>query len=320
LQGELAELRSLVEADIDFAEEPIEFISAQALCANIEALHQCITDMLASARAAERIDTLPQVLLLGLPNAGKSTLLNRLSGIDRAIASAVAGATRDLLTAPASFGGVAALLVDSAGWDEHGDEISTAAGERSMQAAQSADVVCLVVDASQTPDAERFARITQRVSPGILAANKLDLLDAAAQRRRERELAALVGNAHPTSLVDSAHPAHLGHAEIVWMSALAGTGVEALRSAIAARLASDESAGDDVQIALSASQRTSLSDAAEALGRARKEAAGADEWLNVAELVAADLGDAQDALGELTGEVTTEDLLARIFSSFCIGK
>ncbi|HRX85356.1 MAG TPA: tRNA modification GTPase [Phycisphaerae bacterium] len=302
-QDELAQLRSLVEADIDFAEEPIDFITPTELAARVGTLRARLLAILTATRAGERIDVLPRVLLMGLPNAGKSTLLNRLSGINRAIASAVAGTTRDLLTAPARFGDVEALLIDSAGWDDAPDELVSAATGQSETAARQADVVCLVVDAASPPEPAALAKLlAQAAAPPLVIANKCDLL-AAGQRRPERL---------PVP--------ELATAEFVWVSALTGEGMDALSHAVERRLASESHAGDEVTTALSARQRAALGEAAEALARCVATAEQADDLLDVAELIAVDLCEAQDALAELTGAVTTEDLLGRIFASFCIGK
>ena len=106
----LAELLALVEADIDFAEEPIEFLTPPELCARLGEVSSQLEGLRTSAPSVERFDVLPRILLLGPPNAGKSSLMNRLSGIPRAICEAVAGTTRDILSAPISLGHGEAIL------------------------------------------------------------------------------------------------------------------------------------------------------------------------------------------------------------------
>jgi len=301
-QSELADLRALVEADIDFAEEPIDFITPDEFTRRVRALLTRLTGLLDTARDQERFDALPRVLLLGLPNAGKSTLLNRLAGIDRAIASAVAGTTRDLLTAPARFGEVETLLIDSAGIGDSADDIAAAGGRRALAAAAHADVVCLVFDGADPPTRrEVHPLLVATAACRLIVANKQDLVAASAQ----------------STITVQWHAAY--GAAPLWISALTGEGVPELRSAIAERLHSDHRA-DDFGIALSTHQRMVLQEAAEALARALDTAASAAETLDVAELLAVDLREAQDALAAFTGAVTTEDLLSRIFSAFCIGK
>jgi len=113
----LADLLALIEAEIDFAEEPIQFVTLADAAATLDAVGADIEELLAQAPSAERLDMLPEVLLIGRPNVGKSTLLNRLSGVDRVIASAVAGTTRDVVTSPLMVPGGEVLLQDSAGLD-----------------------------------------------------------------------------------------------------------------------------------------------------------------------------------------------------------
>jgi tRNA modification GTPase len=300
-QDELTDLRALVEADMDFAEEPIDFIQPAELSARLGQLQLGLEALATTAQSRDAVETLPRVLLLGPPNAGKSTLFNRLSGVDRAIASAVAGTTRDILSACAVFGGIDVLLLDSAGIDDADDLIARISRERSTDAARSVDLVCYVHDAEQPPPADQARASLPAGVPVLAVANKIDLLAADEIRRPE---ALPVADA-------------LGYYPI---SARTGAGVAALRSGIAECLSAEHRAQDDVQLALSARQRAALAQTADALARCRSTADQTDDLLDVAEFLAADLREAADALAELTGAVTTEDLLGRIFGSFCIGK
>lgn len=300
---QLAELCALVEADIDFAEEPIDFISAGELAQRVERLRGGIDALIRSAARAERLDTLPHVLLLGAPNAGKSTLFNALTGFDRAIASAVAGTTRDILAEPVRVGRSEIMLLDGAGIDDDPDEILRHARQRALDAAAHVDLVCLVVDASNPVDTHsvRSLKASAGAATLILAA-KSDAADPVEIRERCCRLS------------------ETGCGEVLVVSALTGTGLDELRTHIRGKLFDDGTAAEPAGTVLSARQRESLAQADAALRRCTETARETDSVLDVAELLAADLRDALDALAAITGAVTTEDILGRIFASFCIGK
>ncbi|MGB2985991.1 MAG: GTPase, partial [Phycisphaerae bacterium] len=152
-RSELAELVALVEADIDFSEEPIDFITPDALRDRLDKIAEQLQQLLEGATSAERFDVLPHILLFGAPNAGKSSLMNRLSGTSRAICTAAAGTTRDILSAPIKVGRGEAILLDAAGvdvWDRlpsrSEDEIIVEACARTLATAEQVDLVCVVVD------------------------------------------------------------------------------------------------------------------------------------------------------------------------------
>jgi tRNA modification GTPase len=321
-QSDLADLRALVEADIDFAEEPIDFIDPAHLRERVNGLRDQLHTLIASSADAAQVDTLPRVLLFGPPNVGKSSLMNRLTGIDRAIASAVAGTTRDLLSAPTHFDGIEAIVLDSAGVDESEDIVITAGRTRAIEARETAQVVCQVIDAktaiqnraapvrkrTEGQKAEVQSESTKADRTHLIVINKIDLQSPEERHQLGSEFNAPDGNAtNPSSLT-------------CLVSALTGEGIRELQSAIADQLTADTSAGDDTTLALSAHQRQALSTAVQSLARCEEITITTDDLLDVAEFLALELREAQDALAELTGAVTTEDLLGRIFSSFCIGK
>ncbi len=307
LRDDLGQLLALVEADIDFAEEPVEFISAPLLKERLAALGDQLRNLLAGARAAETLDRLPHVLLLGPPNAGKSSLMNRLSGMPRAICAAVAGTTRDILAAPIRIGRGEAILLDSAGVDDSPDEILAQARELTLATAEQVDLVCFVVDAAAAPVSigatlSPWASPARGLPKSVVAANKCDLLSG---DRRTCALASL------SSL-------HLG--PVVAASAVEDGGIDDLRAALADALASTDTTTLGEAVLISERQRIAITEAADALHRATELAQDARETIDCAELVAFELREALDALGAVTGAVTTDDLLAHVFANFCIGK
>jgi tRNA modification GTPase len=302
----LAGLLGLVEADIDFAEEPIEFITPAALRGQLSELAREIEDLQHQAESTERFEVLPTILLVGRPNAGKSCLMTALSGLDRAICSAVAGTTRDILSAPIKLGSIEAMLLDAAGLHDDADELIRQAQQRVLSTAEHVDLLCLVVDLAEEPDEAAFHCLRSvRATPCVLAANKIDLLDHA---ESERRAARLVGTAPPS--VKGVYP----------VSALWGTGLDSLRQVMAEQLGDRDDLAEDKAIALSARHRRALQTAGAALARAVSEAKAIGATIDRADVLAFELREALDALGEIIGEVTTDDLLGTVFANFCIGK
>jgi tRNA modification GTPase len=295
----LVDLLALVEAEIDFVEESIGFVTTPDALAVMRTAQKSVSGIVASAVAAERIETLPEVVILGPPNAGKSTLFNRLTGMDRAIRSSVAGTTRDLLRAPVSLPGGEVMLCDSAGVESADPSgsltpLDRLAGAASWRAAQSADLCLIVVDAAREPEATLRgleAQLAGRAAIAVL--NKSDRLAGVP-----------IMHAFPFVLV----------------SAIAGEGVAALVDEMNEILFSQVRGRAGDVMALTARQLQSLAEARDALGRGIELLEGSAHVGDCAELLAIELRDAIQALSLLLGEVTTEDLLGRIFARFCIGK
>lgn len=303
VRDELAEVLALVEADIDFAEEPIEFITPAALHRRLAALKNSLADMLNSAVSAERFDALPHILLFGPPNVGKSSLMNRLSGTPRSICAAAAGTTRDILSAPIRIGRGEAILLDTAGVDRSDDEIIAAARAMVFSAAERVDLVCVVVDGSDPNDEHLFDVVRSlSVDKTIVVANKTDLLD--------------VGEAENVRRRVEAH----GLGPVCLVSALTGGGLDELRAVLAECVATDSTTTLGDSILISERQGRAIHEAAEALGRAIGLSASVRETVDCADVLAFELREALEALGTVTGTVTTEDLLSQVFARFCIGK
>lgn len=303
---ELADLLSLVEGAMDFADEPIEFITAIELQRRLKSVQEALRSTAAAGLRAERWGQLAHVVLAGEPNAGKSSLLNRLTGLDRAICAPMAGTTRDVLSAPLELESVECLLIDVAGLTEpqEADALHAQVQAAARQAVEHADLMLLVVDAGQSPAAEGLGWSVEpeASAPRIIVANKCDLLSADRRAALEVDLRRQTGG------------------RVCLVSAATGEGCDTLKTEIERALSGRPVDVHDASIALMAEHRDALDRALDALDLAIRLAAEHDEALTNAELVAVELHTAAEALGTLVGQEDTEDLLGRIFSRFCIGK
>jgi tRNA modification GTPase len=287
------ELRTYVEAAIDFPEEEIDFLADRELAERFEAMRDHFAGVLASARQGRLLREGMVVVIAGRPNAGKSSLLNRLAGYDAAIVTPVPGTTRDVVRERIHLDGMPLHVLDTAGLRHGGDVVEEEGIRRAQAEMQRADRVLFVIDVVEDPQGtavrEERARLPADV-PVTLVFNKCDLA-----------VGLPVGDE-----VDG--PARF------MISALTGAGLPELRAHLKACMGYQSVDGG----AISARKRH-----LEALSRAREHTEEASRLLTerrAGELVAEELRAAQLALNEITGEFTTEDLLGRIFSGFCIGK
>lgn len=286
---QLLHLRIHVEAAIDFADEPLDTLGGSQVRRGVSEVRE---QLLALRQAAERGRKLRDglhVVLLGPPNAGKSSLLNALAGSERAIVTDIAGTTRDVLRETIRIDGLELTLVDTAGLREGGDAIEREGMRRAEAETRQADLALVVLDATD-PQAglDAVAQALADVPQRLLIHNKADLLPA--------------------------WPGDAGD-DRVWVSARTGQGLEALHTRLA--LLAGQGAGEAMGGEFSARERHV---AAIALAQEHLELAAAELEHDVLELAAEQLRLAHDALGEITGRMTADDLLGKIFSSFCIGK
>jgi tRNA modification GTPase len=305
LDEAVTRLRIWTEAAIDFPEEEIDFLADTRLRDELERVRAALEALLHEARQGQRLRDGLHVVILGAPNAGKSSLLNALAGSDRAIVTAIPGTTRDVLREAVRVAGVELTLADTAGLRDTRDAIEAEGVRRARAELARADLALLVIDGSLAPEAQArdraaLARECPPTLPHLWIEAKRDLapFDAGAG-------SAAASPARPVGAM-SIPPTTLQ------VSALTGAGVDALRHELARR-AGAGSAG-----AFSARARhvaaLELAAAHLALGA---EALGAQR---AGELLAEELRLAHQALGDITGQTTVDDLLGRIFGEFCIGK
>ncbi len=294
LQSLLTELRAYVEAAIDFPDEEVDFLSAPVIELKLARLSEGFDEIMAAAAQGALLREGLTVVIAGKPNAGKSSLLNRLAGDEVAIVTAAPGTTRDVLRQHLHLDGLPLNLIDTAGLRHAADAAEAEGIRRARSEMARADRVLYVLDASRVDAGSQalLAAELDELPPGVPVTwvfNKIDLTGAA-------------------SRITDAAPVR------VFLSALTGEGIGLLRAHLKA------SAGyRDADSGALAARRRHL----DALERARALVAAAVQTQgrnHAFELFAEDLRLAQRALGEITGEFTSEDLLGAIFGSFCIGK
>jgi tRNA modification GTPase len=287
------ELRTYVEAAIDFPEEEIDFLADRELGERFAALADHFAAVLQSARQGRLLREGMTVVIAGRPNAGKSSLLNRLAGYDAAIVTPIAGTTRDVVRVPLHLDGMPLHVLDTAGLRTGGDLVEEEGMRRAQAEMRRADRVLFVIDAAADPYAAAYTEERARLPPEVpvtLVFNKRDLAQGL-----------------PLADTVSGPPRLL-------LSALTGEGLDDLRAHLKACMGYQTVEGGEIT-----ARRRHL----EALARAHalcEEAARQLTERRAGELVAEELRAAQQALSEITGEFTTEDLLGRIFAGFCIGK
>lgn len=297
LTEKLIQLRIYVEAAIDFPEEEIDFLADGHVLGLLDGVRENLSTVLREAGQGALLRDGMTVVIAGRPNAGKSSLLNALAGREAAIVTEIAGTTRDVLREHIHIDGMPLHVVDTAGLRDTDDHVEKIGVERALKAIEEADRVLLVVDATAAESADPFA----------LWPEFLDSRPDPAKVTLIRNKADLSGDA--VDLQTSAD----GHVTLN-LSARSGEGLELLREHLKACMGYEQTA----ESSFSARRRhlEALRQASSHLehGRSQLTLAGAGE------LLAEDLRHAQQALGEITGAFSSDDLLGRIFSSFCIGK
>lgn len=282
----LIELRALIEASFDFPDEDIDFIEAADARGRLERLLQGVDAVRTAARQGALLREGLNVVLIGQPNVGKSSLLNRLAGFEAAIVTEIAGTTRDTVRETILLEGIPLHVIDTAGLRATADPVERIGIERTWKAVENADIALLLVDARHGIGPDEAAILARLPTiPRLTIHNKID---------ETGELARVSEDGKE-----------------IWLSAKYGDGIDLLRDCLL-QLAGWQAMGEDVFIARARHL--------EALQRAAMHLAHAKQRYLELELFAEELRLAQEALSSLTGEFTPEDLLGEIFGRFCIGK
>ena len=298
LRMRLLSLLAHLEAGIDFVEEDITFIGRDELAQSLRDTFEEIQKMLSTARAGRLLRDGMRVVILGPPNVGKSSLLNRCLKEQRAIVTDVPGTTRDLLEEQVVWDGRLLTFVDTAGLRDSTDVVEQEGIRRARAAEAEADVVLHMFDAKELLPHPQVTSLRDHGEQEILVVNKMDLLDEIAGQQ----------------LIETLRRSTT--CEIIPISVQTGCGFQHLQERLLARLSHGSPEASDGVMVSNGRHRSALERAAVATGEAITSIRGRME----PECVAVDLREAADALGEITGAITTDEVLGKIFSEFCIGK
>jgi len=291
-------LRIYVEAAIDFPEEEIDFLADGKVAEDLAVLLEQVTTILAEAQQGTIMRDGMKVVIAGRPNAGKSSLLNALAGREAAIVTAIEGTTRDVLREHIHIDGMPLHIIDTAGLRDSSDEVEQIGISRAWEEIRQADRILLMVDATTTDKTEPheiwpdFIDQLPANAPVTVIRNKVDLSGEAVGIRAEPEQSA----------------------PVIRLAAKGSEGLEVLRDHLKQCMGFVTTTEGGFL-----ARRRHL----DALERARDsllQGQGQLEGFGAGELLAEDLRAAQDSLGEITGQLTPDELLGKIFSSFCIGK
>jgi tRNA modification GTPase len=289
LQDKLTSLRVFVEAALDFPDEEIDFIGESDIGERLLELDRDLENLMEEANQGRLLRDGITIAIIGLPNAGKSSLLNAMAGRDTAIVTDIPGTTRDVLRESISLDGLPVHVADTAGIREAGDVVEAEGVRRARTAVAQADLALLVLDGTLAPESQEALR--EEVPAGtryITVHNKIDLSGVAAGTDPDKQQA--------------------------FISAKTGEGLAELTSMIR------DIVGLTAQHEGSFSARTRHLDALNRSLEHIRDGAAQLKQLSAPEMLAEDLRFAQRALGEITGEFLPDDLLGAIFASFCIGK
>jgi tRNA modification GTPase len=307
IKGRLVNLLMHIEAELDFPEDEVEGMADKHLLVELNEAEEEAVRLINTFDEGRAINDGVKTLILGRPNVGKSSLLNLLLKEERAIVTEIPGTTRDVIEEAVNIGGVSIRLMDTAGLRETTDFVESIGVKAAKEKIDAAGLILFVVDSSGADGFKEDLRLLGEVSRKkvIVAANKMDLIDA-----KQR-----------VKIVNLFSPFR-----VVFLSATNGVGVDGLEEAVYEEAVGHSfgtggagGAGLDVdpgELVVSVRHKNALASAIDGL----KRAGGALAEGAPREIVSSELRLAVTRLGEITGEVTTEDILDKIFSEFCIGK
>ena len=296
LNDRIAALLAEIEASVDFPEEDLDFMKVEAQLEGVRAVQMDLMALLETADEGRLISEGVKVAILGKPNVGKSSLLNALVGTARAIVTDIPGTTRDTIEEAINISGIPLKLFDTAGIRHTDDIVEQQGVQRSRAVLDTAELLLLMFDASQPlSDADIDLLQTARSQKAILILNKIDLPVVTSA-------AALLVHCPKKRIVETAIPE--------------GKGLDTLKTAVSEELLGGAFAVGESPIVTNARHQDALRRAHDGLNYAIESLANGMP----PELVAVDLRIGLDALGDIVGKTTTEDILDRIFSQFCVGK
>jgi len=293
LRGELMELSSLLELELDFSEEDVEFASRDKLLEISGRIHDVVSGLSRSFGDGQALKIGVPVALVGVPNAGKSTLLNSLLGDERAIVSDIPGTTRDTVEELLEIDGVNFRIIDTAGLRETSDKVEQLGIDRAFRQIEQAKIVVLLVDPHQSDEeiTTMLSEIEEKLNESatvIVAKNKNDELDRTLNLSKKYDQ--------------------------VSISAKKGSGIDALKNLLIE--ASGVRQWESDKIITNARHYEALVNADNSIARVIEGLANGISG----DLIAQDVRETSHYLGEITGEITTDQILSTIFSKFCIGK
>ncbi|MBR7059240.1 MAG: tRNA uridine-5-carboxymethylaminomethyl(34) synthesis GTPase MnmE [Neisseriaceae bacterium] len=288
IKDDLIHLRMLVEATLDFPEEEIDFINHKDIISHIDSLQLTINDVLATAKQGAILRDGINIVLIGAPNVGKSSLLNALAGDEVAIVTDIAGTTRDTVRENISLQGVPVHIIDTAGLRSTDDVVEQKGIERSRNAVQTADIVLILTEKSEKINAETQALLSDIPAElkQIEVVNKIDLIDMPPDCKQ------------------------IDGRDVVYISAKKNMGLDLLEQVILRHIGWHN---NEEGLFLARTRHVfALQQAYQALSDAKS--------IYQPDLLSEHLRQAQNELGKITGEFSADDLLGEIFSNFCIGK